>query len=91
MGRTRPPLRARSEPIVFLFGACGRKLFARKAIKKRAAKPERTFLGKKVHAFRGDSAQGNDDAKPEEQRAMFVSGFRATKGKNFARFIIASL
>jgi hypothetical protein len=27
--------------------ACGRKLFARKAIKKGAAKPERTFLGKK--------------------------------------------
>jgi hypothetical protein len=37
---------------------------------KDAAKQERTFFEKKVHAFCGVSARKNDDAKPEEQRAM---------------------
>jgi hypothetical protein len=43
--------------------------------------PRGLFSERKVHAFRGISALGNDDEKPEEQRAMFLSRPRATNGK----------
>jgi hypothetical protein len=49
--------------------------------KKTPRNPRRLFLERKVHAFRGVSALGNDEAKPEEQRAMFLSRPRITKGK----------
>jgi hypothetical protein len=42
-----------------------------KGYKKKAQRnPRGLFSERKVHAFRGVSALGNDDAKPEEQRAM---------------------
>jgi hypothetical protein len=51
-----------------------------------AENPRGLFSERKLHAFHGVSALGNDDEKPEEQRAMFLSRPRASKGKkNFAR------
>jgi hypothetical protein len=49
--------------------------------KKAPRNPRGLFSERKVHAFRGVSALGNDDAKLEKQRAMFLSRSRATEGK----------
>jgi hypothetical protein len=52
-----------------------------KGDKKRRLKPERIFFGKKSTCVSRRLGVRNDNARSEEQRAMFVSRSRATKGK----------
>jgi hypothetical protein len=53
-----------------------------KSYKKRRRETREDFSRKrKLHAFRGISALENDDARPEEQRAMFVNSPRTIRGK----------
>jgi hypothetical protein len=65
MGRTRRKEKQSARPV-------RPKTLRAKGDKKRRRETREGFSRKKkVHAFRGVSALGNDDAKPEEQRAMF--------------------
>jgi hypothetical protein len=55
-----------------------------KSYKKRRRETREDFSRKrKVHPFRGVSALENDNVRPEEESAMFVSRRRAIEEKTF--------